>query len=315
MVLKWLDFQLDGNSWEELCIDICRIIYKEESFHEIPANYRGDGGIEGFTKSEAGVVIQCYCPNDPNLDFNSLYESQRNKVTTDINKIINNKALLQELGVKKICRWIFMIPEYKDRRILAHCQQKQEMILNAKKEDPDGLDYISDDFQVDIKVAADFKTEIARIIRRGIANVKLNIPDIATINWESIESEKSENITRKMKAVIPVEEDNPNKINRLVEYHVKNYISGKITLEKLAENYPEIWEDVMEMERAFKNRVTEETLLSSGNKMNLETYRSLSNEFEEALKEKLEYLSLEGVMTLSRNIVSGWLADCHMEFY
>lgn len=315
MVLEWLGFELDGNSWEDLCIDICRIAYSEEFFHEIPANFKGDGGIEGFTKSEAGIVIQCYCPNDPNLDYNSLYESQRDKVTTDIKKIIRNKNLLQTLGVKKICRWIFMIPEYKDRRILAHCQAKQEEILRVKQEDPEGLDYISDEFQVDIKVAADFKTEIARIVRKGITDVKLEIPDTDTIDWENVESEKSENITRKMKAVSLSEEENVNKINKLVEYHVKNYISGKITLEKLAEDYPEIWEDVMEMERAFKNKVTEKTLLSSGNKMNLETYQLLSTEFEEALKVKLEYLSLEGVMTLSSNIVSGWLADCHMEFY
>ncbi|KKK35696.1 hypothetical protein WN59_02405 [Salinicoccus sediminis] len=317
MVINWLDYKLDGNRWETLCLDICRIIYKEEYFHEVPAHYKGDGGIEGFTKSKLGVVIQCYCPDDPNLDHNKLYESQRDKVTKDIQKIIDNHGILKKIGVAKITRWIFMVPEYKDKRILEHCQNKQRMILKAKENNPKDLEYISEDFQVHIKVAADFKTEIARLIRTEITDVKLDIPELEeeSINWETLDSEKSKNVSRKMKAISSTTEENPERSRKLIDYHIKRYIFGKTTLEKLSNEYPDIWNDVMKIERVFKNKVKEKTLLSYNHEMNLKTYNALSDEFEESLNVELKYLTTETSMMLAQSIISSWLADCHMEFY
>ena len=317
MVLSWFDYALDGNSWEALCIDICRIVYKEEYFHEVPAHYKGDGGIEGFTKSDLGIVLQCYCPDDPNISINDLYDAQRNKVTKDIRKIIDNHQLLKEIGVSKINSWIFLVPEYKDRRILAHCQEKQKMILKARLDDPTNLDYISEDFQIMIKVAADFKTEIARLIRSGITDIQLDIPEIEshTIDWDSIDSEKASNVSRKMKAISPTTEQDSVRIMRLIDFQIRKYLSGKITLEKLSNEYPDIWNDVMKIESVFKNKVIEKTLLSSGHNMNLEVYKELADEFEESLKQQLNYLTPETTMMFAQSIVSSWLADCHMEFY
>jgi len=317
MVLSWIGYELDGNSWEELCMDICRIAYKDDYFHTVPAHHKGDGGIEGFTKSKLGLVFQCYCPDDANVDYDKLYELQRDKVTRDIQKIIDNHQILKDIGVTQISRWIFMIPEYKDKRILAHCQNKQNMILKAKLSDPENLQYISDNFQIDIKVAADFKTEIARLIRTRITDIKLDIPDIenADINWEDIDSEKSENVIRKMKAISPSSGENQNRMNMLIDHQIKKYVSGKVMLEKLSNEYPDIWNDIMSLERVFKNKVREKTLLANNNEMNLATYNELSAEFEKSLKKELNYLTIETSMYLSQSIISSWLADCHMEFF
>ncbi|MBR3209661.1 MAG: hypothetical protein IKF82_05275 [Bacilli bacterium] len=317
MVLDWLGYTLDGNSWEKLCVDICRIVYKDDFFHEVPAHYKGDGGIEGFTKSDLGVVIQCYCPDDPNISYNDLYEAQRDKVTKDIKKIIDKHELLKSMGVEKINRWVFIVPEYKDRRILIHCQEKQKMIVKARLDDPTNLQYISENFQIDLKVAADYKTEVARLIKSGIADIRLDIPEIdqEIIDWDSISSEKSKNVSRKMRAISPTSDERPERIMQLIDFQIKKYLSGKITLEKLSNEYPDIWDDVMKIERVFKNKVKEKTLLSSSHEMNLEVYNELSKEFENSLNKRLSYLTDETSIMLAQSIVSGWLADCHMEFY
>lgn len=318
MVLEWLDYKLDGDKWEDLCIEICRIIYKHDFFHKVPSRYKGDGGIEGFTKSDSGIVIQCYCPDDPNISVNDLYAAQRKKVTDDIKKIIDNHIILKGIGVDRISKWIFMVPDYKDRRILKHCKDKEKMVLQAKLEDPLHLDYISDDFKVVIKVAADFKTEIARLIKSGITDIKLDVPEIQdpNINWENIDSSKSNNVKRKMKAISSSsDEENKERINRLIDFQLKKYVFGKITLEQLSNEYPDIWKDVMRIERIFKDKVSEQSLLSTNQEMHLVTYNNLSKEFIEMLEKELKYLTSHTIMLIQQAVVASWLADCHMEFY
>lgn len=317
MVLSWLDYKLNGKSWEKLCIDICRIKYEQDDFQEVPSHHKGDGGIEGFTKSGSGIVIQCYCPDDVNIDINNLYESQRSKVTEDIAKLINNHERLKAIGVNKVSKWLFMVPEYKDKRILEHCNTKQELVKQSKLDNPDKLSYISEDFQIIIKVASDFKTEISRLIRAGITEIELDIPrrGIQEIDWNSIGSEKSDNVTRKMKAISPGSLDNPMRINGLISYQIETYIFGKLTLEKLQNEYPDIWSDIMKIESVFKNKVRERTFLSQSHEMNVDVYKELSEEFESSIDKNLNYLTYETKLLLSQSIVSSWLADCHMEFY
>ena len=59
-----------GEEWEKLCNSCYRIRYQEQGYQEIPAKYKGDGGIEGFTKN--GIVYQCYCPNENDEKDNQL---------------------------------------------------------------------------------------------------------------------------------------------------------------------------------------------------------------------------------------------------
>ena len=45
-----------GEEWEKLCNSCYRIRYQEQGYQEIPAKYKGDGGIEGFTKMSICVI-------------------------------------------------------------------------------------------------------------------------------------------------------------------------------------------------------------------------------------------------------------------
>lgn len=93
----------------------------------------GDAGIEGFTNK--GIVHQCYCPERPYSD-NELYTHQREKLTTDIEKLMKNANRLRALGVPPVTEWHLNIPEYKDSRILAHAEAKRQEVIKAKKDKP-----------------------------------------------------------------------------------------------------------------------------------------------------------------------------------
>lgn len=81
---KFGDF--DGDSWEAFCQQCLILKFKNEGYQELYAS-NGDLGIEGFTRT--GIVFQCYCPDD-DYDPQTLYEKQRNKITQDLNKLIES---------------------------------------------------------------------------------------------------------------------------------------------------------------------------------------------------------------------------------
>jgi hypothetical protein len=119
-MLEFIQQYLTGEEWEKLCNSCYRMRYQENGYQEIPASYRGDGGIEGFTKT--GIVYQCYCPEKEYAD-DDLYNHMRDKMTKDISKFINPdyEKVLKGLGVRDVHTWQFVVPKYKDKRIVDVC--------------------------------------------------------------------------------------------------------------------------------------------------------------------------------------------------
>ena len=162
-ILNLIEGYMDGDAWEDLCVRCYRMKYQGEHYVAIPAVHKGDAGIEGYTKS--GIVHQCYCPERSYSD-NELYSHQRDKLSADIKKLIENAPRMKALGIPLIHEWHFNIPEYKDSRILAHATAKQAEVLSEKSKNPSACSHIADDFQIIIKIAEDLAPEISNILRR-----------------------------------------------------------------------------------------------------------------------------------------------------
>lgn len=114
-ILNLIEGNMNGDAWEDLCVRCYRMKYQEQHYVAIPAVHKGDAGIEGYTKS--GIVHQCYCPERSYSD-NELYDHQRDKLSADIKKLMENGSRMKSLGIPPIHEWHFNIPEYKDSRIL-----------------------------------------------------------------------------------------------------------------------------------------------------------------------------------------------------
>lgn len=205
-IMNYIEGYMAGNAWEDLCVQCYRIRYQNNDYTAIPAVQGGDAGIEGFTIN--GVVHQCYCPERVYTD-NELYNHQRNKITTDIEKLMENGERLRALGVLPVVEWHLNIPEYRDSRILAHAEIKRQEVVKAKKDNPTKYEHIADNFRIVIKTADDFAPEISRIIRTNLTDMRLNlaIQHSDTPDWSKCESEKVANIRRKIKAVMLVNDD------------------------------------------------------------------------------------------------------------
>ena len=95
-IMTFIEGYMNGDAWEELCVSCYRLKYQTQNYTAIPAVHGGDAGIEGFTCN--GIVHQCYCP-EREYDDKELYEHQRDKLTADIEKLMNNGERLKKLGV------------------------------------------------------------------------------------------------------------------------------------------------------------------------------------------------------------------------
>src|SRR5690625_6734778 len=89
----------NGDEWEEFCHSCLKLLHRDENYKSVDASNSGDSGIDGFTSS--GKVYQCYCPEKEYTD-SDLYEKQRDKITTDIQKLYNYQESIKILlnGIK-----------------------------------------------------------------------------------------------------------------------------------------------------------------------------------------------------------------------
>lgn len=315
MILDFLKDGLDGDSWDALCQSCYRMRYQEQHYTEIPANYEGDAGIEGFTKT--GIVTQCYCPEKGYSD-NELHEHLRNKMTTDISKLLNlqYRDRLKALGVPIIHEWHFVIPEYKDSRIIKHAETKKQEVLKAKKDNPVEYGYIGADFSIIIKQADDFSSEITRIYRTSISDKKLNlnIRKIKNIDWSKCSSDKTENIRRKIKTVMDNADDNDEIFKRMVDTYIHAYMEGIAILEELEISSSEIYEDIYALKQEYKREVELKTGMNTDKSLHKSIFYEILNDFEEKLKETCTYFEPSSITKLKIDIIGGWLADCSMMF-
>lgn len=315
MVLDYIQSYMEGDAWEGLCDEWYRDRYQNEGFQKIPSVDGGDAGIEGFTHT--GIVYQCYCPERGYTD-NELYDHLRKKMTTDINKLVDDNygKRLIELGVPPIKEWHFVTPEYRDSKIIKHAKKKTDLVLGKMYENPDKYSYISDKFKIYIKIAEDFKVEFTRSFRRRCTDVKLNlaVKNTTKIDWEKCESEKAENIKRKVRAVMgDVPEDDSAYLD-VVHSYIKYYMRGLEILANLRETFPVIYEDIQELEAAYKMEVEIRTKINTDRSINRDLFNEIIKEFGDKLEKEFDNLSTFSISELKQDMIGGWLADCSMEF-
>lgn len=315
-VLQFIDGYMNGNEWEKLCVMCYRMRYQNEHYTPISADQGGDGGIEGFTQN--GIVHQCYCPEKDYSDEDA-YTHMRDKMTRDIGKLLKPAYIkkLKELGVPPIKEWHFVIPEQKDSRIVKHAETKRKEVLDAKKKNPTVYTNIDDDFKVIIKCAEDFLLEISRIVLVPHKDYLLNlaIRDAVELDYTKCDSEKVNNIKRKIKAIKSTNNDEDGDVVFLVKYYIESYLSGLAILNKLRLQFPEIHESLIELEQSCKKDVAVKTRLVSEHTGNARLFGELLDDFEKNLKEQFSTtISLASIGELKQDLVASWLADCSMEF-
>jgi hypothetical protein len=101
----------------------------------------------------------------------------------------------------------------------------------------------------------------------------------------------------------------------VVSIYTEAYIKGIEILKNLRISYTEVYEDIFLLEQAYKREVSIKTRTNTNSSINSQLFYEIMDDFENKLKvEFSKYLSLSSIMELKLDLISGWLADCSMQF-
>ena len=307
MDILYSEQEMDSDKWEKLIDKLYRIKYKDEGYQYIPARDDGDCGIEGYT--ETGIVYQCYFPIG-DYSPKDLYEKLRDKMTTDLGKLEKYTEKLKKLGILNIKEWHFVIPKYEDRRILEHANTKEKEYIKLKKQGK--LPIIDDNFKIYIKILDDFLTEITTLIKSS-NEYKFLLPEITQIDFSTCESEKKNNISKKIKTLRNNIDD--EKTTKLINTYIEYYLKGIEMLNEIRQHSPELYEEVINTENAYRINMEIKCNSNIDKSMNQKIFGDILENFEKKLTEQLgNVLSYRDIGELKQEIIGKWLADCPLDF-
>jgi hypothetical protein len=304
MVMTNLLQELDGNSWESDVKRWLRLKYPND-FQEVPATDRGDAGIEGYCICDC-LVYQCYAALEK-LDTKSLYENQRDKLTGDIGKFVQNKAkLLKVLPRKfKVRRYCFVVPEYRSRQLVEHANTKSEEVRVAR------LDYVADDFAILVHKKVDYepqqREEQLRLLRK--LNLDLEEVEKEALEWVIGNNAGVQNLDRKIRTFTGLTDKKD--IEKQREYWIERKICTDNALEKLRSRTPEAWEKLWDVKRARERLLGREYGIA-GSKVG--TVANISDKLASDMITRVPNLEQIGAETLAEGLVGGWLQDCKLDF-
>ena len=173
------------------------------------------------------------------------------------------------------------------------------------------------DFQIIIKIAEDLAPEISNIIRTTITNNRINlaVQHTSSPDWTKCDSAKVENIRRKIKAVMHIDDTADPALNRVIGLYVDYYISGMENMSNLRIGFPEIYEDLYRLEQSFKNEVSIRTLMNTDHFMNQSVFSTILSDFGEKLEKDFSTIfNQASIAEVKQDLIASWLADCSMEF-
>lgn len=295
--------EVEGREWEAYCQKLLKIRYKDDGYQEVPSRYGGDLGIEGFTQK--GVTFQCYCP-DGQPTSKELYEAQRDKVTTDIGKLLKNGSkLISLLGHTKVTGWHFLTPLYDNKDLRAHCTKKALEVLQAN------FPHIDQSFKILIQTEDDFIEARGMLINAGRFQIHLCVDDVTdqdVVDWEKNNS----HIATIRRKVDKLTLDDPSKA-KLIRKIVKDYICGQNLLEKIRKDFPDHHAEILKVKSAEERDVEQRCILNTHAPGDL--LFSAQKNYESRLKEHLgNAIDAPSIQRLAQEAMSDWIIGCSVDF-
>lgn len=221
--------RLVGTEWEDWANRLLSHHYGPADYQRVPSKDRGDAGLEGYSISER-VAFQCYGCEEP-IGVSERYEKQRNKMTEDVGKFINNKTTLQ--GIFKplqMTRWVLFVPIFDSKEIAAHAAKKTQEVIDA------GLPYVASDFRVVVVQESSYshaRDQLLSTTPSGLKLVKPVVSDHAVNVWSSSNDGLVGVLQDKLSKLPAVKTD--EKRDQLVLQVLKWYLAGQELLKTLRE--------------------------------------------------------------------------------
>ena len=294
---------MNGDDWEQYCQKLLRLKFGE-TYQEVPAQFGGDLGVEGFTRS--GILFQCYSP-DEDLTGLELYEKQRDKITRDIKKLIKNAKSISDLGAGTIREWHFLTPSYNNKDLLTHCRKKEsEVVARAIAE-------VDPYFSISLQIEDDYLPQVQQLLGTGFGKIQTIARDWPADKLKAVFDESNEivsNMREKLEQLSLIPEDAEELLMELIA----GYAVGQDELQEINRKFPGIYKTIAELksekERQVKIRSRSTNRSGHGGLLGktLQEYEdTLNGEFSKTLTSAL-------VTRLATEAIADWLGRCPLKF-
>lgn len=290
-----------GDDWERFCETMLRNEYGVKYFWTVPAKDSGDLGIEFFTAD--GTIFQCYFP-EKGKNMQDYKKSIQSKINKDLKKLHTNEGKISELlDSITINQWVLLIPDNESKDLITYCNKKKKEVIVKN------IKFIENDkFIVKIETAESFPR--GKIFASSVCSLTIDIPlkaisDTEKNNWKSNNSSFSDNIIRKSACLMGDQADN------FEASIVENYIQNEMVLERLLDDYPDLFNLIEDSASAQLDLMKQDSLFTSPD----------SKFVQNVIKNNRDAFSMHSSLFSAKNIaafpfgyLSKWIAECYMDF-
>lgn len=294
-------FNFDGTKWEKFCEKMMRHHYTQPYFTAVPADDRGDCGLEFFTKD--GSIFQCYFP-DPQYSMAEYKKHVQAKIRTDINKLkiyeSEIKKFLDDIIIKQ---WVLLLPENRTKELISYCNTYKKKVLEAN------ISYIHPaDFTVKIETADSYPASKTYALKYGDELINLPFKKIEEIELNTFKDSSFErNISRKSGFISDKPENFANSMT-------SKYLKITSYLEDLRFNYPDTYQDIEECGRMLLGKM-KDLIDIEGMDPDVKFIKAVRDQNEREITEIFSsIISKFNRSELSYGYIAKWIAECNMDF-
>jgi hypothetical protein len=289
------------DNWQSHC-DLLLNLHYQFDYQRVPDSVRGDLGIEGYSRD--GCLYQCYAA-EPGLTHKQLYERQRDKMTVDLGKLVDNAADLEKLlGGLTIRRWVFLVPRFEGRDVLVHAGAKSADIRGR------ALAFVSEDFQVVVTDDSRFAAEKARLGDPDTFRLSLSVAEPAEedlTRWEEGQSTLLDNLTRKLNLMSNLSSER-EALRRQV---IRHYLQIQSLDASLNVSYTGLWLRLNSLRSSIEATLPGDVLLRQEAPMSVT--KQLVADYAARVERDCPLLVLQSRL-IAWGVVASWLLECNLDF-
>jgi hypothetical protein len=293
-----------SEEWQELIVKLLPLKFGLGNFVEIPDTVNGDCGLEGFTR--CGKAFQCYAAVEP-LSTAELTKKQKVKISSDVPKLARNRDILAGiLGPTILNKWMFIVPRWEDKSLLAHAETKMAE-LRAQN-----LPFIAPDIVPSICTGEEFATERQQLIRAGREELRVDVPLVHSSQVSDWAAQNDPLVSQLFRKVLAIRHGDSTTALQLRDLYVKHYLDGQNTIAKLRKDYPEMFEAVDRIKKDKEHFLETESLVTSS--LPPDHLKQTVSALESEIQAAMQGLNSFTVKQLVQEAVADWLLRCPLDF-
>lgn len=289
-----------GDDWQDYCDLLFQERHAPAGYQRVPDRHCGDLGLEGYTIDGTGCGYQCFATE--HTEVGARYEAQRDKITTELTKMVRKQAdIALLLGAHVLSRWILVVPIHDSKELVVHARKKEQELRGKK------LPFLTDDFVIAIQTEDDFAAEKVRIEDRGASKIGVVPNQVAPDLIDELERELPGQVQAMDQKLAKIASDPTSLRGQMLRFAA----DGGNIQEHLRRHHPRTSEQVAREIAIERSNVSVEKDLGGLHRGSVVEVRE---RLEARLIKEVGALGSEQSSRLAHATIARWLMECPLDF-